>query len=213
MAKRQHIDMQMMALREEPSLRARGRGRRWLRPALLALAVFCVSFWANNAPSSETPTLTEYQVKALFLFNFAKYVDWPAEAFASDSDTTPITIGIVGENKFGSDLKNLVAGKSIGGRNIVIRQITTEDDCSKCHILFISGSAKQHWKAILALVKNKPVLTVGETPEFLEEGGIINFIKIDARIRLKINLDAARQAQLQISSKLLSVADIVRGKP
>ncbi|MDB6112685.1 MAG: hypothetical protein JWR69_4435 [Pedosphaera sp.] len=165
---------------------------------------------AGRGIGGESPALTEYQVKALFLLNFAKYVDWPAEAFAED--TTPITIGLLGENKFGDDLTRAVAGKSFGGRSIVIRQIVREEDWGKCHILFISASEKQHLAEILVKVKTMPILTVGESEQFIQRGGIINFMKKEGKVRLEIELLAARQARLQISSKLLGVADLVHGK-
>jgi hypothetical protein len=182
------------------------------RSSTVATLVVLAGLWAGTyrGTCGDSPALTEYQVKALFLLNFAKYVDWPVEAFAQE--TTPITIGIIGENKFGDDLKNAVAGKNIGGRTITIRQIEREEDWGKCNILFISASEKVHLAQILATVKTMPVLTVGESDQFVQQGGIINFLKKDGKVRLEIGLDAARQAKLQISSKLLGVADLVHGK-
>jgi YfiR/HmsC-like len=181
----------------------------WLRPAtaLLGLAA-----WLAGACSGYggEPSFTEYQVKALFLFNFTKYVDWPVEAFAETN--TPITIGVYGENKFGDDLPKAVSGKSVGGRAITVRRIENTDDLGKCHILFIGGSDQKHLGEILDKIKALPVLTVGETDQFAEQGGVIHFTKKDGKVRLEINLQAAQRANLQISSKLLSVADVVKGK-
>lgn len=155
-------------------------------------------------------SLSEYQVKALFLLNFSKYVEWPASALGETN--LPITIGVHGENKFGDDLRKTVAGKSIGGRSIAIRQIESADDLAKCHILFISDSESKHLPDILGRVKGLPVLTVGESEQFTEQGGIINLARKEGKVRLEVNLEGAAQAKLQINSKLLSLADTVKGK-
>lgn len=177
---------------------------RW-RLALMAL------LFAVNSGFCGDSTFTEYQVKALFLMNFTKYVDWPATAFAATN--TPITIGVYGESNFGDNLQQAVAGKNVNGRGIVIRQIDRTNDLAQCQVLFISGSEEKKLGGILDEVKASPVLTVGETEQFTEQGGVINFVMKDGKVRLEINLQAARQAGLQISSKLLSVADVVKGKP
>ena len=154
--------------------------------------------------------MTEYQVKALFLLNFTKYVDWPAATFAQTN--TPITIGVYGKNNFGDDLQKAVAGRMVNGRGIVIQQMSDTNDLVKCQILFISSSEGGNQGDILNQLKALPVLTVGETDEFIEQGGVIHFVKKAGKVRLEINLQAAQQANLQISSKLLSVADMVKGR-
>jgi hypothetical protein len=180
-----------------------------LRPvaALLGLAVLLLAL--NSGFGGEIPA-TEYQVKAVFLFNFAKYVDWPAAAFTNTS--APITIGVLGEDRFDDSLRRTVAGKTVNGRPFVIRHIAVNESPDGCHLLFISDSEKKRLGEILGKIKARPVLTVGESGQFLEAGGVINFVIKEGRIRLEINLDAARQAGLQISSKLLNVADTVKGK-
>lgn len=154
--------------------------------------------------------MTEYQVKALFLLNFTKYVDWPPTSFVETN--TPIIIGLYGENRFGDALNKAVEGKTISGRRIIVQSIDRDDDLGKCQILFISDSEKSRLGEILDRVKALPVLTVSEIDQFLEQGGAINFVKKDGKIRLEVNLDAARLAKIQISSKLLNVADVVKGK-
>jgi len=175
------------------------------------LAITGLGLWACAGHSSAADlSLSEYQVKALFLFNFAKYVDWPDEAF--DSPNAPITIGLIGENKFGDYLVHAVEGKTIGGRPLEVRSIKGAEELPQCHILFISSSEKMVAE-LLKKLQDLPVLTVGEQDQFTQLGGIIGFLKKDGKIRLDINLKAARQANLKISSKLLSVADSVKGKP
>jgi len=175
--------------------------------ALIALMAFVLG--SNRGFGGETSP-AEYRVKSLFLLNFAKYVDWPANAFAAAS--TPIAIGLIGEDKFTAELAKTVEGKIVSGRRIVIQPIETDDDLGKCHILFIAGSDKKRQDEILDKIKALPVLTVGETDQFIDRGGMINFVKREGKVRLEINLDASRQVRLEISARLLSVADVVKGK-
>jgi hypothetical protein len=191
--------------KQQPELRTGGPFRRGA--ALLGVVALLLGLGSGFCGESN---FTEYQVKALFLLNFVKYVDWPAETYAHAD--TPVVIGIVGENNFGDDLRKTVAGKKINGRGIEIRQFSKEDDLSQCQILFISGSEKKRAADIVDSLKTRPVLTVGEIEGFTLHGGMINFVMKEGKVRLQINLDAARVAKLQISSKLLSVADLVSGK-
>jgi hypothetical protein len=179
----------------------------WLKIGLLVLAA--ALFDASPGHCADT-SFTEYHVKALFLYNFAKYVDWPTNVF-SQADS-PITIGVLGQNNFGDDLKSAVAGKTINGRKIIILQIENESDCGKCQILFISNSQDARVADILSKIKLLPILTVGESDSFFLQGGIIHFALKDGKVRLEINLAAARSAKVQISSKLLSVADTLKGQ-
>jgi YfiR/HmsC-like len=149
-------------------------------------------------------SMSEYQVKALFLLNFVKYVDWPAGA------SGPITIGILGQDNFNDSLTNAVDGKNINGRAITIKHLSSGDSPDGCAILFISSSENSKLGAILGKTSSSPILTVGESESFLQSGGIINFMLKEGKIRLAINLKAAQKANLQISSKLLSVADVVK---
>jgi hypothetical protein len=154
--------------------------------------------------------LPEYQVKALFLLNFTKYVDWPPQAFAGSN--TPVTIGLCGDSKVVEALKNIAAGKSVGGRPIVIRQLESADDSSQCHILFIGESESSRVGGILEKASGLPILTVGEGELFSRNGGIIKFVLKNENVRLEIDLAAAKKAGLTVSSKLLAVADVVTGK-
>ncbi len=154
--------------------------------------------------------LTEYQVKALFLLNFIKYVEWPPNSFADSN--APITIVICGQSKLREALNAAVVGKSVGGRAIVIRQVESTDDFSPCHILFISDAASSRMRAILEKAGASPILTVGEGAAFAQNGGMINFVLKNGNVRLEIDLSAARKTGLTISSRLLAVADAVKGK-
>jgi len=185
------------------------RGKGWVAH-VIAWGV-CLGIWCEVCPVSRgDASLPEYQVKALFLLNFTKYVDWPPNAFAGSN--TAITIGLYGESKLGEALKNVVAGKSVGGRAIVVRHLESADDSSQCHIVFISDSEAPRMREILNRASALPILTVGEDDLFAQNGGIINFVLKNGNVRLAIDLTAAKKAGLTISSRLLAVADVVKGK-
>jgi len=185
-----------------------------LRPAAaLASAVALLGLAVEPAASSAfagEASVTEYQEKAVFLLNFTKYVDWPANTFATTN--SPIVIGMYGENQIGEDLQKIVVGKIIGGHSIVVRSIDDPEAAGACQILFIAGADRKRAGEILEHVKQHPVLTVGEADTFLDQGGMINLAKRENRIRLEINLPATQQGRLQLSSKLLGVADVVKGR-
>ena len=150
--------------------------------------------------------MTEYQVKALFLLNFIKYVDWPSDALAGPND--PIVIGTIGQNDLYDELQHAAAGKTINGRALVIKHFADGDDLRPCAILFISSSEDSRLGKIMAQTGGSPILTVGEDDDFLQKGGIINLDLKDSKIHLEVNLKAARQVNLEISSRLLSVAEV-----
>jgi len=178
---------------------------------LVALVVASVLSCAKMLVAADTPAASEAQVKAVFLFNFAKYVDWPPDALPSKA--TPITIGVVGADSFGDDLQRDVEGKTINGHPFVIKHMAWDSEWSGCQILFISRSEASRTGEILDKASALPILTVGENEAFARNGGIINFVLKNGNVRLSINLNAAKKAGLTISSRLLAVADVVKGKP
>ena len=168
-----------------------------------------VAYDTVTAHASATPS-REYKVKAAFLYNFAKFVEWPDEAFADDN--TPMTIGILGEDPFGNILEQTIKGKTVKSRKLKIERFKQISDVDTCHILFISSSEEKHLTEVLEFLKDSDLLTVGEMKRFAHSGGIINFIIEENRIHFEINIDAASRAQLKISSNLLKLAKIVRSK-
>ena len=158
----------------------------------------------------QTGQAPEYQVKAAFLFNFAQFVDWPAPPEAVPDSAAPLVIGILGADPFGGFLDATVRGERLGARPFVLRRYGKVEDIEECDILFISRSEGQRMRAILASLKDRPILTVSDADRFAERGGMIRLVT-DRRhhIRLEINLEAAQGAHLTISSKLLRVAEIV----
>ena len=151
---------------------------------------------------------SEYQVKAAFLFNFAQFVDWPAEAFPNSD--APLVIGVLGDDPFGSFLDRLVVNERLRGRPFQVRRYESVDEIKTCHILFINRSAGNRPEVILVGLSQRPILTVSDADGFAGNGGMIRFVTDRNRIRLQINLGAVDAAHLTISSKLLRVAEIIR---
>lgn len=146
----------------------------------------------------------EYQIKAAFLFNFAKFVEWPPAAFPRNN--SPIVIGVLGKNVFGQYLEETIRDKTVQNRPFVIKEFKSVDEAVHCHILFVSASMKESLPAIIDNLHNASILTVSDTDQFIKSGGMINFIIEDNKIRFQINDAAAKKAGLKISSKLLSLA-------
>jgi hypothetical protein len=152
--------------------------------------------------------LDEYQVKAAFLYNFAKFVEWPPEAFKSPKD--PILVCVLGHNPFGNALEEAIRGKSIAGRAFAYRHVSDAESASACQILFVGSEESKHFRSLLENLKPMGILTVGEAQGFAASGGVINFKLDDGRVRFEINMAAAEHEQLHISAKLLSLAQIVK---
>lgn len=153
---------------------------------------------------------TETQVESAYLYNFGKFVKWPADRVAgSDS----LQICLLGQDPFGAVLDATVAGEKIDGRAITVRRLSTIDDSSPCGILFISSSEEARLSAVLAIAQRSGALTVSNMPRFAERGGTIGFVMQQDRIRFEVNRAAAEQAHLTLSSELLKVASKVINKP
>jgi hypothetical protein len=167
--------------------------------------------WSSTADAQAGDAdSSEYLIKAGFIYNFAKFVDWPSAAFSQPD--SPIVIGVIGTDPFGSVLDHIVEDKKIGPRGFVVRRYKGGKDLKDlkdCKILFVSASEKTHVDEILQSVKGLPILTVGETAGFAERGGVIRFTLEDNRVRFEVNVDAAHQADLNISSRLLTLARII----
>jgi hypothetical protein len=145
----------------------------------------------------------EYEIKAAFLYNFAKYVDWPAEALPSSSTT--LDVGVMGKNPFGAAL-DTIRGKTVKGKTLRVRQVNSIQEASGVHLLFISASEEERLKPILAGLRNASVLTVAEMSGFVQNGGIINLITQNDRVRFEINPVAAERARLGLSAQLVRLA-------
>ena len=156
----------------------------------------------------QAQAFNEYQVKAAFLYTFAKFVEWPAQAFSSPS--AAIAICVLGDDPFGNFLDDAVKGKTIGDRPLAVRRVADLPAARDCKILFIAASERRRMAALLASVASEGLLTVGDTSEFAAQGGVIGLQLDGQRIRLLVNLTAADKAKLRISSRVLSLATIVK---
>jgi len=159
------------------------------------------------AVGTKAQSATEYQVKAAFLFNFAKFVEWPPGSFPDAS--APLQICVFGQDPFGEALRNIANEKTVNGRKLEVHQVADLQHARSCHILFIASSGKASVKQIVEALRGASVLTVGDTKGFAEQGGMINFVLENDRVQFEVSSKAAERAGLKISSKLLSVAKLV----
>lgn len=178
------------------------------RQIVCSCLLIALSMPSSYAQSTPTP---EYQLKAVFLFNFTQFVEWAPGSFATEQ--SPLIIGIFGEDPFGSYLSDVVSGERVNGHPIVIQHFSNYEDIKTCHILYIANSETNKIGQITARLKKRNILTVGDAPNFLSQGGMIRFFIKNNKMQFQINLDVTREDSLVISSKLLRLADIyVSGK-
>jgi hypothetical protein len=178
-------------------LAAGDRLRRWRAVCLLLL--FLLATFSLNARQP-----SEYEVKAAFLLNFAKFVEWPPKAFPDSN--APLVIGILGDDPFGDVLPKIVKDQTAQGRRIEIRYFKDDEDYGNCHVLFLSRSVADQTKDILQGLQGRPILTVSDKEDFTRQGGVINFALVEKTVRFDINAQAAEAADLKVSSKLFAVA-------
>jgi len=165
----------------------------------------------GHAEALDSSDSSEYLIKAGFIYNFAKLVEWPTASFAQPD--SPIVIGILGEDPFGATLDRIVADKKINGRGFAVKRVKWSrdfKDLRDCNILFVSSSEKEHIESVIDAMKGLPILTIGDAPGFAKRGGIINFMLEDNKVRFEVNVEAANHADLTISSRLLTLARIVQ---
>ncbi len=192
---------------------------------LRRLAVSLRSFWQRSqlcgriavglavallvpGPLAAAPTPSrEFQVKAVFLFNFTQFVLWPQTAF--EHARTPLCIAVLGEDPFGSALDEAVAGEMVRNRPVVIARFARVSDVRDCHVLYIAGSEAANTDHILAQLSGKPILTVSDLPRFAERGGVVRFFLEGAKVRLEINASVAQRDGLKLNSQLLNLARLV----
>jgi hypothetical protein len=150
---------------------------------------------------------TENEVKSAYLFNFGKFVEWPAKATSVGEF---FTVCALGDDSFGSTLETTIAGESINGKKVLVKRVTKPQDAVSCRILFISSSEQSQLKEILAALDNTSVLTVSDVPQFTRRGGMIQFVVEAKKVRFEVNLTSAERAGLTLSSQLLKVATQVK---
>jgi YfiR/HmsC-like len=173
----------------------------WQLVATATIALVCATaLHSQNSPS-------EYQVKAAFLFNFAKFVEWPSDTFSNA--TAPIALCVFRHDPFGNALDEVIRGKTINNRDLVARRTRELSELRGCQVIFVDEREEKQLPEILAILKGASSLVVGEGTEFAERGGAIQFFLENNRLRFAINVDAVQRSRLQASSKLLALARIV----
>jgi hypothetical protein len=176
------------------------------------LAALLLAALPRVSPAQEAASL-EYGVKAAFLYNFTKFVEWPSSAF---EERGPLRLCVLGKDPFGKSLQSVVEGEQVQGRPITLVRIDSLDNPGSCHILFLSRTETERLPAVLAAMQGAPVLTVGEAPGLLEKGAGVNFVLEKGKVRFEINQAAVEGTGLKMSSKLLRLASRVmpeRGGP
>jgi len=180
-------------------VRLRPFARRLRSWATVVMAAFCCIY------GRAAPTASEVQLKAAFIFHFTQFISWPAHTF--EDPNAPFVIGIVGDEPIDEALTEMVRGERVDGHPLQVRRLSRPADAANCQIVYSSGDGEEKFRA--ARFHGEPVLTVGETEGFLQSGGMIEFITEHNHVKLRINLPAAKAASLQISSKLLRVAQVL----
>jgi hypothetical protein len=174
---------------------------------ILCFLLVVTGHFHNTAAYEDSTTPPEYAVKAAFIYNFAKYIQWPA-ASASEAKK-PFVIGIIGKDPFGQAIDDAMRGLSMQDRTVVVRRLTGIDDVTACSILFISSTEKNNLQRILDVLRKAPVLTVGDMDQFAERGGMINLTTEENRVRFEINVEAIERVGMKPGSHLLRLARIV----
>lgn len=167
----------------------------------------------NQTANADPAVSFEYRLKAAFLYNFAKFAEWPAQSFAAAA--APLQLCVAGDNPFGGALVTTTAGKHVNSRPLEISFVAGVKNLGGCHVLFVGKMTKRQMARLILAARKRPILTVSESAEFARAGGIIHLKTVDDRVRFVINLDAAKRAGIKFSSKLLRLAEIVqthRGK-
>ena len=150
---------------------------------------------------------SEYAVKAAFLYNFTKFVEWPSDM--PDDNDSLLRICVIGESPFGDKLESTLKGKKVGGKSVTVAYVQSVEEVLSYDVVFIAQSEESRSDRILKVLTNRAILTVSDIDDFAERGGAIGFFEEDNKIRFEINVDAAEETGLQISSKLLRLARIV----
>ena len=169
---------------------------------LVLLSVLCRPAAAQDAQVSES------DLKAAFLFNFTKFIEWPAEAFPRED--APVNVGVYGDEAFTATLRALLADKKAHGRAFNVKRLVNPADAKTCQILYFREGETRKMGAVYDAIKKLPILTVGESDDFLDQGGMFNFFFEDKQLRFEVNPATAENAKLTVSSKLLRLAKNIR---
>jgi len=181
----------------------RRKGLTWYIKTVICITVF-ISFGFVQPYQAATP---EYQVKAVFLFNFSQFVEWPEQTF--DNPKSPLIIGILGKDPFGSFLEEAIQNEEINGHPLSLKRFQKLDQVDTCHILFINPDISSKMDLVTKSLKGKNILTVSDANNFIKNGGMVRFFTENNKIKLRINLETIKAEKFTVSSKLLRLAEIV----
>jgi hypothetical protein len=176
--------------------------------SLVVLGALAAPSAAQQARENSSQAAAEHEVKAAFLFKFLPFIEWPAGAF--DGPEAPIVIGILGSPEIAADLEALAEGRPLHGRGVEVSRIDPQEATEGLHVLFIGRSEERRLPEIARALRGRPVLIVSEAQDALDQGSMVNFVVAGGRVRFEVSLDAAAQAKLRISARMLSVAINVR---
>lgn len=179
--------------------------RLWQRSTAI---IVTLAFLHLTVLQAQKLKVSEYQVKAVYLYNFGRFVQWPPNATAARGDS--FCICVLGEDPFGPSLDSTLAGETVDGKRLAVKRISTPRDAGECRILYISSKEESHLKEILTALDESSILTVSDIPAFSRRGGMIQFVLEGDKVRFEINLAKAETAKLTLSSELLKVAITVR---
>lgn len=172
--------------------------------ALISTLLAVVLLAAAPALAQSDARAAETQIKATFLYKFGSFVEWPASAFVRPD--TPLAIGVIGSDAIAAELEQVVAGRTVQGRPIVVRKLRRSDPLASLHVLFVGQSESARLKELLSAAKGQSLLVVTESENALAQGSMINFVAVDDKVRFDIALPQAERGQLKISARLLAVA-------
>jgi YfiR/HmsC-like len=187
-----------------------GEGRVFLRRFAVSMGTCCLLLAAPPCAKPQSEGSAEYAVKLAFLYNFAKFVDWPPDAFPDAR--APFEICVVGQDPFGDQLAISLRGRAVGGHPATLQRVKPGEYLRHCHIVFVSGHSRKDVATVLNGLRGTSALTVGESNGFAANGGVINFFVEENKLRFEINVEAARRTGLNVSSKLLALAKIVKSQ-
>jgi len=179
-----------------------------MRQQMPACLMLLLLFFLGTPARGQDAPVGESDLKAAFLYNFTKFIEWPAEAFSNDG--APVAVGVYGDEEFTQNLRSLLADKKAHNRTFIVKRLTNPQDAKTCQILFFRESETRKMGAVYDSIKRLPILTVGESDDFLDQGGMFNLLFEDKQLRFEANTAVAENAKLTISSKLLRLAKNIR---
>jgi hypothetical protein len=182
-----------------------------LRRSITALVLVMLCSFSHDLLSADSDVPREYQIKAAFLCNFAKFIEWPASALSNGN--SPIVIGVFGKNPFADELEKLARDKTINGHPLIVKRLQNPEELRACHLVFAGVGDAKRLPELFTALRDSSVLTVGESQQFGELGGMINFVLEGDKVRFEIDVDSASRAGLKINAQLQKLARAVHGVP